>query len=178
MVVDLSDWRDNSSSTAKTALCEIFNFIEVDLTFLSFQTKVLFCNVDQGTTCDGMKDAVRFRCYNLAVFCYKDEVRSACLLNFSTSLRIKVHVLVKALFVSIYDCMKAHCVVKASFDVTCSARCSTVKVADTDRDRFCTAFEVRANRCCKDTELIFISRFNADYSVGTKHVRAKVKCCT
>ena len=32
VVVDLSNWRDNSSSTAKTTLCEIFHFVEVDLT--------------------------------------------------------------------------------------------------------------------------------------------------
>ena len=69
-------------------------------------------------------------------------------------------------------------VVKASFDVTCSARCSTVKVADTDRDRFCTAFEVRANRCCKDTELIFISRFNTDNRVASEHVRTYIQGCT
>ena len=44
----------------------------------------------------------------------------------------------------------------------CSMRCGTVKIADTDRDRFGTAFEVRSNRCGKDTELIFISRFYTD----------------
>ena len=86
VVVDLSNWRDNSSSTAKTTLCEIFHFVEVDLTLLSFQSKVLFCNVDQGTTCDGWKDAVRLRCYNLAVFCNEDEVCTACLFNFCTGL--------------------------------------------------------------------------------------------
>mgnify|MGYP006986300181 FL=1 len=84
VIVDLSNWRDNSSSTAKTTLCEIFHFVEVDLTLLSFQSQVLFCNVDQGTTCDGWKDTVRLRCYNLAVFCNEDEVCSACLLNFCT----------------------------------------------------------------------------------------------
>ena len=177
MIIDLSDRRDNCSSTAKTTLCKIFNFIEVDLTLFSFQSKVLLCNVDQRTTCDGRKDAVRLRCYNLAVFSNEDEVCSACLLNFCTSLGIKVHVLIKALFVSIYDSMKAHCVVQASLDVTGSARCGTVIVADTDRDRFGAAFKVRTNRCCKDTELIFVSRFNTDHGVGTKHVRAKIKCC-
>ena len=177
MVVDLSNWRDNSSSTAKTTLCEIFHFVEVDLTLLSFQSKVLFCNVDQGTTCDGWKDAVRLRCYNLAVFCNEDEVCTACLFNFCTGLRIKVHILIKSLFVSIYDSVKAHCVVQAGFDVTSSARCGTVEVTDTDRDRFSAAFEVRSNRCCEDTELIFVSRFNTDYSVGTEHVRTKIESC-
>ena len=88
VIIDLSDRRDNCSSTAKTTLCKIFNLIEVDLTLFSFQSKVFLCNVDQRTTCDGRKDAVRLRCYNLAVFSNEDEVCSACLLNFCTSLEI------------------------------------------------------------------------------------------
>ena len=59
VVHDLSNRRDNSSSTAKTALCEILHFVEVYFSFLSLKSKVLFRNVDQRTTCDGWKDTVR-----------------------------------------------------------------------------------------------------------------------
>mgnify|MGYP007079295275 CR=1 FL=1 len=71
VVNDLSNRRDNSSSTAKTALCKIFHFVEVYFSFLSLKSKVLFRNVDQRTTCDGWKDTVRLRSNNLAVFCYE-----------------------------------------------------------------------------------------------------------
>ena len=78
---------------------------------------------------------------------------------------------------SIYDSVKAHCVVQSGFDVTCSTRCGTVEVTDTDCDRFSAAFEVRSNRCCKDTELILVSWFNTDYGIGTEHVRTKIESC-
>ena len=72
VVNNLSNRRDNSSSTAKTALCEVFYFIEVYFSFLCLKSKVFLGNIDQGTACDGWKDTVRLRCYNLAVFCYGD----------------------------------------------------------------------------------------------------------
>ena len=86
VVNDLSNRRDNSSSTAKTALCEVFYFIEVYFSFLCLKSKVILGNIDQGTACDGWKDTVRLRCYNLAVLCYEQEVCSACLLNLGTCL--------------------------------------------------------------------------------------------
>ena len=56
VVNNLSNRRDNSSSTAKTALCEVFYFIEVYFSFLCLKSKVFLGNIDQGTACDGWKD--------------------------------------------------------------------------------------------------------------------------
>ena len=178
VVNDLANWRDNCSSSAKSAFCEVFDFIQIYFTFLNFESEIMFSNIDQGTTCDGWKDAVGLRCYNSAVFGYEDEVCSTCLLNFGSCCGVKVHVLIVSLTMCIHDRMKAHCVVKASFDVSCSMRCSTVKVCDTDRDRLCATLEVWSYWCGQDTELIFISRFNTDNRVASEHVRTYIQGCT
>ena len=86
MVYDLSYRRDHCSSTAKTTFCEIFHFIKVNLSFFCFQSKIMLCNIDQGTACDGRKNAVRLRSNYLSVFCDKDKVCSAGLLNLGTVL--------------------------------------------------------------------------------------------
>ena len=80
VVNDLANWRDNCSSSAKSAFCEVFDFIQIYFTFLNFESEIMFSNIDQGTTCDGWKDAVGLRCYNSAVFGYEDEVCSTLVL--------------------------------------------------------------------------------------------------
>ena len=66
--------------------------------------------------------------------------------------------------------MQAHCIVQAGFDVTCTMRCSTVEIADTDCDWLSAFMEIRAYRCTEQSELIFLSRFNADNRAGCKHI--------
>ena len=75
---------------------------------------------------------------------------------------------------SIYDCVKAHCIVKACFDMSGSVRCSTVEIADTDCDRLSAAFEVWSNRCGEYTELILVRWLNTDNSVASEHVRTYI----
>ena len=75
---------------------------------------------------------------------------------------------------SVNDRMKAHCVVKTSFDMTGTIWCSTVKVADTDCDRLSAAFEVWSDRCGEYTELILAGRFYTDNSVASEHVRTYI----
>ena len=45
VIDDLADRRDDSCGTAKTTLCEILYFIEVNLAFLDFQSEVILCYV-------------------------------------------------------------------------------------------------------------------------------------
>ena len=178
MVYDLSNRRDNCCSTAKSAFCEIFYFVQIYFTFFDFQSEIMFCNIYQRTACDGWKNTIGLRCYNGVVLCNEDEVCSTCLFNFCSCSRIKIHIFVITLTMCIHNCMKAHCIVQTCFDVSCSMRCGTVKICNTDRDRFCAALEIRSNRCSKDTELIFISRFYTDNRVASEHVRTYIKCCT
>ena len=104
-VNDLAYRGDNCGSSTESAFCKIFDFIQIYLTFFNLESQIMFCNVDQRTTCDGRKDAVRLRCYNLAVFSNEDEVCSACLLNIGSCSSAELHILSKALVVSINDCM-------------------------------------------------------------------------
>ena len=78
----------------------------------------------------------------------------------------------------IHDSMKTHCIVQTSLDMTCSMRCSTVKVCDTDRDRLCATLEVWSYWCGQDTELVLVSRFNTDNRVTSKHIRTYIQSCT
>lgn len=50
VVNDLANWRDNCSSSAKSAFCEVFDFIQIYFTFLNFESEIMFSNIDQGTT--------------------------------------------------------------------------------------------------------------------------------
>ena len=74
MVYDLSNRRDNCCSTAKSAFCEIFYFVQIYFTFFDFQSEIMFCNIYQRTACDGWKNTIGLRCYNGVVLCNKDEV--------------------------------------------------------------------------------------------------------
>ena len=58
VVIDLSNRRNDSGSTAKTTFCKIFYFIEVYFTFFNFQSKIFLCNIDQRTTSDRWQDTV------------------------------------------------------------------------------------------------------------------------
>ena len=71
---------------------------------------------------------------------------------------------------SIYDRMKAHCIVQTSLDMACSVRCCPVEITDTDGDRLSAALEIRTNRCGQDPELVFISRLYTDNRVAAKHI--------
>ena len=59
--------------------------------------------------------------------------------------------------------------------MACTTRSCTVEVRNANRNRFYTVFEVRANRCAEEAELIFVSRFNADDRVGPKDIRAQIE---
>lgn len=60
MVYDLSNRRDNCCSTAKSAFCEIFYFVQIYFTFFDFQSEIMFCNIYQRTACDGWKNTIDF----------------------------------------------------------------------------------------------------------------------
>ena len=45
VIDDLSNRGDNSCCTAKTALCKVFYFVEVDLTLLNLESKVVLCYI-------------------------------------------------------------------------------------------------------------------------------------
>ena len=92
----------------------------------------------------------------------EDEVSTAGLLYLSPGRRVTIQVLVISFCMRINDRMKAHRVIQSCLDVAGSMRCSTVKIRYTDGDRLCTALKVRAYRCNKDTELVFIRRFYSD----------------
>ena len=47
MIHDLADRRNNSCSTAKTALCKILHLFEHDLALLGFQAKIMLSDIDQ-----------------------------------------------------------------------------------------------------------------------------------
>ena len=66
---------------------------------------------------------------------------------------------------SIYDVVKAHCIVQAGLNVSGSVRSGSVKVRNAYYDWFYAAFEIWSYWCYKNSELIFVSRFYADYSV-------------
>ena len=101
VVYDLSDWRDNCCSTAKSAFCKIFYFVQIYFTFFDFQSEIMFCNLQDRTACDRRKDAVGLRSYQLAVFGDKDNVCAAGLLDLGTCLRIQVDVLIETVLMSI-----------------------------------------------------------------------------
>ena len=65
---------------------------------------------------------------SLLSFVTKIRLAPPVSLNFRSSLRIQVNVLVKSLFVSIDNRMKAHGIVQPGFDMTCSMWSSPVKV--------------------------------------------------
>ena len=134
--------------------------------------------MEDRAACDGWENAGGFWCDQFIVFCDKDQVGAACFLNFRSSLRIQVNVLVKSLFVSIDNRMKAHGIVQPGFDMTCSMWSSPVKVTDTDGDRFGAALEIWAYRSSKNTELVFTGRLNSDNGVKTKHIGADIKAGT
>ena len=175
MVNDLSNRRDNSSSTAKTALCKILHFFKVYFSFFHFQTKIFFGNVDQRTAGDGGKNAVGLGRYYFSVFGYEEEVRSAGFFHLCSGSGIQVHIFIKPLFVGIYDGIKAHGIVQAGFDMPGSVRSCPVKVRYTDGQRLCAAFEVGTNRSTEDTELVFICRFYTDNRIAAKHVGTDVQ---
>ena len=122
----------------------------------------MFCNVHKRTACDRGENTVRLRSDNLVVLCNEQEVSTACFLNLCASCGVKIHILVKALCVSSNNCVKAHSIVKTGLDVTCAVRSGSVKVGNLNCNRLCTALEVRANRSCENSELIFVRRFYAD----------------
>ena len=166
---------DNCGSSTESAFCKVFDFIQIYLTFFNLESQIMFCNVDQRTTGDGWKNAAGLWSYNSAVFGYEDEVGTTGLFNLCSGCRVKIHIFVIALTMCIHDRMETHCIIKAGFDVSCSMRCGTVEICDTDSDWFCTAFKVWSYRCGKDTELIFVSRFYADYRVASKHIRTYIQ---
>ena len=74
--------------------------------------------------------------------------------------------------------MKAHCIVKTSLDMTCSVWCCSIKIWNLDCKWLSTALEVWSNRCCKYSELIFISRFNTYNWIASEHIWTDIKWCT
>ena len=80
---------------------------------------------------------------NFIVFCDKEEVRAACLLDFGSGCGVKIHVLVETVAVCFHDGVHAHCIVKARLDVAGSVGRRAVEVGYTDGDRLYAAFEVR-----------------------------------
>ena len=175
MIYDLSNRGNNCCGSAQTSLCEIFQLVFCNLALFHFQSQVLFCNIHQRTTGYRRKNTVGLRSYYLAILGHKDEVSSTSLLNIGSGSRIKIHILIESLIVSIYNVVKAHCIVKTGFDISGSMRCCTVHIRYTDSDRLCTALEVRSNRCYKDTELILSCRFYTDNRIDSKHIRTNIQ---
>ena len=174
MVYDLAYRRDHGSSTAQTAFCEFFYFIQINFSFLHFQTQISFCHMDQRTACDGRKDAVGFWCYNGIIFGYKEEVGTAGFLYFLSGGSVQIHVLVITILMRVYNGMQAHGIVQPCFNMTGSVRCGAVKIGDTDGQGLYSAFKVRSYGCCEYTELIFVRRLYTDDRIASEHVGADV----
>ena len=58
--------------------------------------------------------------------------------------------------------------------MTCSVRCCSIEIRYLDCKRLCATLKVWANRCCKDSELIFISRLYTDNRIAAEHIRTDV----
>lgn len=175
MVYDLAHRGDDCSRTAESALGKILYFIQKNLPLLNFQSQIMFCHIDQGTSGNGRQNAVGFWCYHSVVFGDKQEVGAACLFHLCSGAGIQIHIFIKTLAVGIHNGVKAHGVIQARFDMAGSIRGSAVKIADTDRQRLYTAFEIRTNRGGEYTELVFIGWFYTDDRVASEHIGADIQ---
>ena len=57
VIDNLANRGDNGCCTAKTALCKVFYFVEVDLTLLNLESEVVLCYYEQRAAGNGRKDA-------------------------------------------------------------------------------------------------------------------------
>ena len=134
----------------------------------------MLCDILKGTSCNGRKDR-RGTYSDELIALDEDDICAAGLLDLCTGRRIRIQILCEALVMRLNNCVKAHRIVEACFDVACSAGSSAVKVRDLERDRLCAALEVRADRCNEDAELVLCCRLDADDCVGTEHIGADVE---
>ena len=178
MIIDLSNRRNNSCGSTKSTLCKIFYFVKVYFSFFYFKTKDISCDCYERTSCDRRKNTAALWCNHFSIFCNKDEVCSTGLFYFCSCLRIQIHIFSESLIMCIYDRMKTHRIVQTSLNMSRTIWCCTVKITDTDYDRFCAALEIRTNRCRKYTELILFRRSNSDNRCDTEHIWTDVQRST
>ena len=79
---------------------------------------------------------------------------------------------------SINYSMKWHSIVKTSLDVTSSVRSCSIEITYSYSNSLLATLEVWSNRSCEDSELILLSRLNADNFIWTKHKWSDIKSCT
>ncbi len=175
VIVDLADRRNNRRRTAQAAFSKVLDLIEINFTLFYLKAEIFLSNDHQGTSGDRRQNAVGFRGNDLVILRNKEEVSAAGFFNLRSGAGIEVHILVKALFMSGNDGMKAHSVVQTSLDKAGAVRSGSVEIADLNGNRLSAALEVRANGGAEDTELEFVCRFYADNGVNTEHEGTEIQ---
>ena len=79
-VNDLADRGDNCSCAAETALFELAELCEGNVTLLDFEAEIMLCNILKRASCDGRKDCRRTDCDELVAL-DEDDVGAAGLLD-------------------------------------------------------------------------------------------------
>src|SRR5699024_916414 len=106
VVYNLTYRRNNGGSSAQTAFCEFRYFFKEDFSFFYFHSQVFLSYIFQRTAGDRRQDTVGFWCYQLVVLGDEDKVGTAGFFYFCSGGSVQIHVFIKALVVSVYDCMK------------------------------------------------------------------------